>query len=48
MLFQYAAVNYINVQLIIEINHQAVLSDEHHDIHEHMLTPGSCFGRLRK
>jgi len=46
--FQYAAVNYINVQLITEINHQAVLSDEHHDIHEQMLTPGSCFGRLRK
>lgn len=46
--FQYTAVNYINAQLIIEINHQAVLSDEHHDIHEHTLTPGSCFGRLRK
>lgn len=46
--FQYTAVNYINVQLIVEINHQAVLSDEHHDLHEHRLTPGSCFGRLRK
>lgn len=30
--------NYINVQLIVEINHQAVLSDEHYDIHEHRLT----------
>lgn len=48
LLFQYAAASYINVQLITVINHQAVLSDEQHDIHEHMLTPASCFGRLRK